>query len=77
MIPKPGITHSWRLSLVEYTMLPDGQHPTVAFNLRAQLCGPQVNEMGMGTALFAKNGKGRTSEFCIDSRYPLRLDSNH
>ena len=33
---------------VKHTVLPDGQPPTVAFNVLAQLCGPKANETEMG-----------------------------
>ena len=42
---------------VKHTMLPDGQPPTVAFIVFAQLCGPTDNETEMGAALFTKNGE--------------------
>ena len=35
-------------------MLPDGQAPTVAFNVLAQMCGPEANETEMGVAPFTK-----------------------
>ena len=55
---------------VNHTMLPDGQPPTVAFTVLAQLCGPKANEteMGdgrwaMGTTLFTKNVEGMNFDF--------------
>ena len=48
---------------VKYTVLPDGQPPTVALNVLAQLCGPKANETEMGAALFTKNGEGRNFDF--------------
>ena len=44
-------------------MLPDGQPPTVAFPVLAQLRGPKANETEMGAVLFTKNGEGRNLEF--------------
>ena len=44
-------------------MLPNGQSPTVAFTLLAQLCGPKANETEIGTAFFNKNDEGRTMTF--------------
>ena len=40
--------------VVKHIVLPDGQHPTVAFTLPAQLCGPKANETEIGAALFTK-----------------------
>ena len=40
-------------------MLPDGQPPTVAFTVLAQLCGPKANDTEIDAALFTKNGEGR------------------
>ena len=48
---------------VKHTLLPDGQPPTVAFTVLAQLCGLKANETAMGTALFTKNGEGRNFDF--------------
>ena len=48
---------------VERTVLPDGQTPTVAFTVLAQLCGPKANEMEMSAVLFTKNGEGRNFDF--------------
>ena len=48
---------------VKHTVLPDGQPPTVAFTVLAQLCGPKANETEMGAALFTKNGEGRNFDF--------------
>ena len=45
--------------VVKRKVLPDGQPPTVAFAVLAQLCGRKANEMEMGAALFTKNGEGR------------------
>ena len=44
-------------------VLPDGQPPTVAFTMLAQLFGPKANETEMGAAIFTKNGEGRTLTF--------------
>ena len=44
---------------LKHTVLLDGQLPTVAFTVLAQLCGPEADETEMGAALFTKNGKGR------------------
>ena len=48
---------------VKHTVLPDGQPPTVAFTVLAQLCGPKANETEMGATLFTKNGEGRNFYF--------------
>ena len=60
---------------VKHTVLPDGQRPTVAFTVLAQLCGPKANETEKGSTLFTKNGEGRKLDFdlidLID--YPLDL----
>ena len=48
---------------VKHTVLPDGQHPTVAFIVLAQLCGPKANETEMGGTLVTKNGEGRKVDF--------------
>ena len=47
---------------VKHAVLPDGQSPTVAFTVRAQLCDPMGNETEMGAALFTKDGDGRSCE---------------
>ena len=44
---------------MKHTVQPDGQPPTVAFTVLAQLCSPKANKTRMGAALFTKNGKGR------------------
>ena len=36
---------------LKHTVLQDGQSPTVAFNVLAQLCGPEANETEMGAIL--------------------------
>ena len=36
---------------VKHTVLPDGQSPTVAFTVLAQLCGPKAHETEMGAIL--------------------------
>ena len=41
-------------------VLPDGQPPTVAFNVLAWMCGPKANEMEMLATLFTKKGGGGT-----------------
>ena len=48
---------------VKHKVLRDGQPPTVAFTVLAQLCGPKANETEMGLALFTKNGEGRKFGF--------------
>ena len=48
---------------VKHTVLPDGQPPTVAFTVLAQLFGPKANGMEIGAALFTKNGDGRNFKF--------------
>ena len=48
---------------VKHTVLPDGQPPTVAYNVLAKLCGPKANESEMGAALFTNNGEGRNFDF--------------
>ena len=48
---------------LKHTMLPDGQPPPAAFTVLAQLCGPKANEAQMGSALFTKNGEGKTLPF--------------
>ena len=45
---------------VKHTLLPDGQPPTEAFTVLAQLRDPKANEAEMGAALFTKNDEGRT-----------------
>ena len=37
---------------VKHTVLPDGQPPTVAFAVLAQLCDPHANEAKMDATLF-------------------------
>ena len=44
---------------VKHTVVPDGQPPTVAFTVLAQLCDPKANETDMGAILFTKNGDRR------------------
>ena len=48
---------------VKVTVLPDGQPPTVAFTVLAQLFHPKANEMEMGATLFTKNGEERFLTF--------------
>ena len=48
---------------VKHTVLPDGQPPTAAFTVLAQLCGPKANETEVDATLFTKNGEGRNFEF--------------
>ena len=48
---------------VKHTVLPDGQPPTVAFTVLAQLCVPKANETEIGAALFTKKGEGRNFNF--------------
>ena len=62
---KNGTCYSGNSVGVKHTVLPDGQPPTVAFTVVAQLCGPEANETEMGAALFTKNSKGRSFEFCL------------
>ena len=45
---------------VKHTVLPDGQPPTVAFIVLAQMCGPKANEAEVGAAIFTQNDTGRT-----------------
>ena len=45
---------------VKHTVLPNGQPPSVASTVLAQLCGPKANETEMGSALFTKNDGGRS-----------------
>ena len=49
----------------KHTLLPDGQPPTVAFTMLAQLCGPNANEMEMEAgeekrALYGKENGNET-----------------
>ena len=46
---------------LERTLLSDGQLPTVAFPMLAQLSGPYANRIETSAALFTKIGNGRTS----------------
>ena len=48
---------------VNQIALPDGKPSTVAFNVLTQLCDPRANETKMATALFTKNGEGRSFDF--------------
>ena len=48
---------------VKHTVPPDGQPPTVAFTVLAQLCGPNANETEMGVVLFTKNSEGRNADY--------------
>ena len=48
---------------VKHTVLPDGQPPTVAFTVLAQLCGTKANETEMDATLFPKNGEGKELYF--------------
>ena len=48
---------------VKRTVLTDGQSPTVAFTVLAQLCGPKANETEMDAALFTKNDEGWNFDF--------------
>ena len=48
---------------VKHTVLPDGQPPTVAFAVLAQLCGPRANKTEMNATLFINNGEGRNFDF--------------
>ena len=48
---------------MKHAVLPDGQSPTVAFTVLAQLCGPKANETEMGDALFTKSDEGRNFDF--------------
>ena len=56
---------------VKHTVLPDGQRPTVAFTVLAQLCGPKANETEMEVALFTKNVEGRDFDFDFLYKWPL------
>ena len=51
---------------VKQKVIPDGQPPTVAFTVFAQLCGPKANETEMGAVLFTKNGEGMNFDFDFD-----------
>ena len=56
-----SIQHSGKEHVSEtHTVLRDGQPPTVAFTVLAQVCGPKAIETEMGAVLFTKNGKGLT-----------------
>ena len=57
----------------KHTVLPNGQPPTVAFIVLAQLCGPKANEMEMGATLFTKNGEGRNRLFLMSCPASLFL----
>ena len=49
---------------VKLPVLPDGQLPTVAFSVLAQLYGQESDETEMGATLFtSKDGEGRTLTF--------------
>ena len=48
---------------VKHAMLPDGQPPTVAFTVLAQLRSLNDNETEMGATLFTKNGEGRNLHY--------------
>ena len=45
---------------VKHKVLPDGQPPTVALTVIAQLLGLKIKEIEMGGTLFSKNDVGRT-----------------
>ena len=51
---------------VKQKVIPDGQPPTVAFTVFAQLCGSKANETEMGAALFTKNGEGSNLTLAFD-----------
>ena len=55
-------------------MLPGSQPQTVAFILLAQLCDPKVNEAEIGTALFTKNGEGRSIGFVAGATFGFSKD---
>ena len=48
---------------MKHTVLPDGQPPTVALTVFAQLCDPKAKETEMGAAFFTNNGEGRNFDF--------------
>ena len=48
---------------VKHRVLPEGQPPTAALTVFAQLGGPRANETEMGAALFTKNGERRNFDF--------------
>ena len=52
---------------VKHTVLPDGQPPTVAFTVLAQLCDHRANKMVVMAALSIKNGEGRTFTLEFDT----------
>ena len=59
---------------VKHAELPDGQPPTVAFTVLAQLCGPKDNEVEMDAILFTKNGEGMNFD-TFDTRNIYRFPS--
>ena len=61
------IQHFGKEHGVKHRALPDGQPPTVACTVLAQLFGPKDNETEMGAALFSKNGAERN--FDCDLEY--------
>ena len=50
---------------VKHTVLPDGQAPTVAFSMLAQLCGQQAKETEIGALMHqeSKNGQRKDLPF--------------
>ena len=54
---------------VKHIALPDGQPPTVAFTVVAQLCGHKANETEMGTTIFTENSEGMSFHFDLASQY--------
>ena len=48
---------------VEHKVLPDGQPPTEAFTMLAQLCGPQAKGTEIDATLLIKNGEERNFDF--------------
>ena len=51
---------------VKQTVLPDGQPPTVALTVLAQMCGQQANGTEMVAALLTKNGDRMIFTFDFD-----------
>ena len=51
---------------LKHTVLPDGQPLAVSFTVLAQLWGPKANGRETGTALFTKNGEGRTLSLTLE-----------
>ena len=54
---------------VEHTVLPDGQPPTAAFTVLAQLYGLKANESEINAAIFTNMAKGKTLSVDIFVQY--------